>query len=169
MSSTRPFTDTPQFRVMRRLMGAANPLVRRILGGRWPGPLGRALMLLRVQGRKSGTVRTVAAGYVREGDVVVAVTSPAYRWWPNLVGGAPVEVRLAERWYRGTGRVVAPDDPAYAETVALHVRARGPRMLRSFGVPVTDDGHVPDEALGDASRRAHLVRIELEAEIPDPR
>jgi hypothetical protein len=164
----RPFTDTRQFKVMRGVMGAASPFIRRVLASRFPGPMAKALMILRVRGRKSGAWKSFPVGYVREGDLVVAVTSPGYTWWPNLLGGAPVQVRLQGRWYAGHGRIVLPDDADYDETVAFQVGKRGPSMLRQFGVPVTDDGRVPDEVRAQAPTRAHMVRIELEGEIPEP-
>jgi hypothetical protein len=34
-------------------------------------------------------------------------------------------------------------------------------MLRGFGIPVTDEGRVPDEARADAPTRAHVVLFEL--------
>jgi deazaflavin-dependent oxidoreductase (nitroreductase family) len=156
------FTDTRRFRTMVRVMNAANPLIRGVLGSRFSGPLGKALMLLRFQGRKSGRWHTTPVSYVREGRVIVVVTSPTYRWWRNVDGGADVEVRVAGRWHRARARLLRPDDPDYDATVALQVRKRGPNMLRGFGVPVDDAGVVPAEARASAPERAHIVRFELE-------
>jgi deazaflavin-dependent oxidoreductase (nitroreductase family) len=162
LSSSRPFTDTRRFKVMRVLVGAANPLVRAMLARGSGGPMAKAVMLLRFRGRRSGRWHTTPVGYVRDGRTIVIVTSPTYRWWRNVVGGADVEVRVDGRWRTGRARLVSPDDPHYDETVALHVDRRGPAMLRSFGVEVDEHGRVPVAARAAAAERAHLVRIELE-------
>ncbi|MEJ7749120.1 MAG: nitroreductase/quinone reductase family protein, partial [Candidatus Limnocylindrales bacterium] len=107
-------------------------------------------------------------GYAREGDRVAVVTSPAYRWWRNVVEPAAVQVRLDGRWHEGVARLVPVDDPIYDEVVALQVRKRGPQMLRTFGVEVTDDGRIASEVRAKASDHAHLVLIELGDPIDRP-
>ena len=64
----RAFTDTRQFKIMRTLVGAANPLITRLLGSRFAGPLAGSLLLLRYQGRRSGRTYTTPVGYAREGE-----------------------------------------------------------------------------------------------------
>ena len=158
---SRSFTDTPQFKIMRAVVGAANPFVKRLLASRFAGPLARNVMLLRFKGRRSGTTFTTPVGYVREGDQVIVVTSPSYKWWHNVIGGAAVEVRLEGRWHDAKALLLTPDDDAYDDAVALQVTKRGPGMLRGFGIPVTDDGRVPTEARATAPTKAHIVHIDL--------
>ncbi len=162
MAEARAFTDTRQFRIMRRVIGATSPLTKRLIDSRFAGPMGKALLLLRYRGRKSGRTFTTPVGYVREGDRVVMVTSPTYKWWPNLVGGADVELRLPEGWRSGRGEVVLPDDPRYDETLAFQVSKRGPGMLRGFGLDVDDQGRIHPESRVTAAKKAHLVLITLE-------
>ncbi len=168
----RPFSDTPQFKVMRVVVGVFNPLIRRLLGSRFAGPMANNLMLLRFRGRTSGSWHTTPVGYAREGNQVVVVTSPTYRWWRNVVEPAPVQVRLDGRWFDAIARVLRPDDPeddpAYNAAVAMQVRKRGPRLLRGFGIPVTDDGQVPTFVRATAGTRAHIVQMELSSGIPSP-
>ncbi len=158
----RAFTETRQFKVMRTVVGAGNPLMRRLLDSRFAGPMGKNLLLLRYRGRKSGRTITTPVGYVRDGDRVVMVTSPSYRWWPNFVGGAEAELRLPEGWRTGRAEVVMPDDPRYDEVVALQVAKRGPGMLKGFGLDVDDRGHVRPEAKPTATEKAHLVLVALD-------
>ncbi len=155
------FTDTRRFRVMRRVIGALNPLMKRLIDSPLGGPMNRQLLLLRYRGRKSGRTFTAPVGYVRDGDRIVMVTSPTYRWWPNFVGGADAELRLPEGWRRGRVEVVLPDDPRYDEVVALQVSKRGPGMLRGFGLDVDDQGRVPAESKATAATKAHVVLVEL--------
>lgn len=161
MAESTPFTETRRFRAMRAAVGAGNPLVKRLLDSRVAGPMARQVLLLRYRGRRSGRTFTTPVGYVRDGDRIVMVTSPAYRWWPNFVGGAQAELRLPEGWRRATVDVVPPDDPRYDDVVALQVGRRGPGMLRGFGVEVDDAGHVSSEAKATASAHAHLVLATL--------
>ena len=165
----RAFSDTPQFRVMRAVMRAVTPAIRWSLGRGSGTPMARSLLLLRFRGRRSGSWHTTPVGYAREGDVVVIVTSPTYAWWRNIRDGADVDVRLDGAWREGRARIVGPDDPAYDETVALQVRRRGTGMLRGFGVPVGDDGHVAAEDRDRAAGRAHIVRVELGGPAPETR
>ncbi len=158
----RAFVETRRFKAMRRVVGAMNPLMRRLLDSRFSGRMARQLLLLEFRGRKSGRTFRTPVGYVRRGDRVVMVTSPAYTWWHNLVGGAPVRVRLADGWHGAHGEVVMPDDPRYDEVVALQVSGRGPGMLRGFGLAVDDAGHLAPEAKATATQHAHLVLVELE-------
>lgn len=157
------FTETRMFRVMRRVIGAMNPLVKRLIDSSLGRPLNKQLLLLRYCGRKSGRTFTTPVGYVRDGDTVVMVTSPTYRWWPNFVGvgGADAELRLPEGWRRGRVEVVTPGDPRYDETVALQVSRRGPGMLRSFGLDVDDRGRVSAESKATAATKAHVVLVTL--------
>jgi deazaflavin-dependent oxidoreductase (nitroreductase family) len=157
-----PFTETRRFKVMRTVMGAANPAVKALLGSRFAGPMARNLMLLRFTGRNSGRTYTTPVGYVRERDDVVVVTSPTYQWWKNVREGAGVEVRLDGSWRRARARVVPPSDPEFDRAVAIQVKGRGPGMLRGFGVPVDDAGHVPADARADLDTKALIVLVELE-------
>lgn len=159
--SNTPMTDTRRFKVMRGIVGAANPVVRRLLDSRFAGPMARALLLLRYRGRRSGRTFATPVGYVRDGDRVVLVTSPSYGWWPNMVGGADVELRLPEGWRRGRAEVVFPDDPRYDETVALQVAKRGPAMLRGFGIEVDGAGRITPAAKATATQHAHIVLVTL--------
>ncbi len=162
MAETQAFTDTRQFRIMQRVIGATNPLTKRLLDSRFAGPMAKALLLLRYRGRKSGRTFTTPVGYVRDGDRIVMVTSPTYRWWPNLVGGADVELRLPDGWRKGRGEIVMPDDPRYDETLAFQVARRGPAMLRGFGLDVDDEGRLAPESRQTATTKAHLVLVTLE-------
>lgn len=165
--AVRSFTDTRRFKVMRVMVGVANPFVRRLLASRYGGRAAKALLLLEVRGRVTGRSFRTPVGYVRDGDRIVVVTSPSYTWWRNVVGGAAVRVRLPEGWREATARVLQPDEPAYDAAIATQVAARGTAILRGFGLSVTDDGILSDRARASATDHAHLVQIDL-APLPAP-
>jgi len=165
MIESTPFTETRRFKVMRVVVGTTNPLTKRLLDSRFAGPMAKQLLVLRYRGRKSGKTFSTPVGYVRDGERIVIVTNPTYRWWPNFVGGAQAELRLPEGWRHATVEVVPPDDPRYDEVVALQVAKRGPGMLRGFGVEVDDAGHVSTEAKATAPARAHMVLATLQGPV----
>ncbi len=167
MSAT-PLTETRRSKVMRSLIGALNPAITALLGSRVGGRMNKSLLLLRFQGRKSGRWYTTPVGFVRVDDRCILVTSRSYQWWKNVRHGADVTVRVDGAWHAARARVVPPDDPEYATIVAQQVAARGPGMLRGFGVPVDDDGRVPEEARGDADKQALLVEVVLGPTIEAP-
>jgi len=145
--TTTSFTDTRRFKVMRTLVGVANPFVRRLLARRRPG--------------RWGCGHRAPHRAPHRGDRIVVVTSPSYAWWKNVITGADVRVRLPEGWRDATARVLQPDQPAYDAAIVTQVAARGPGMLRGFGLPVTDDGILPASARATATDHAHLVQIDL--------
>jgi len=165
MTASTPFIETRRFKVMRVVVGTTNPLTKRLLDSRLAGPMAQQLLVLRYRGRKSGKTFSTPVGYVRDGERIVIVTNPTYRWWPNFVGGAEADLRLPEGWRHAIVEVVPPDDPRYDEVVALQVAKRGPGMLRGFGVEVDDGGHVSTEAKASASARAHMVLATLQGPV----
>jgi deazaflavin-dependent oxidoreductase (nitroreductase family) len=56
------------------------------------GVLSKNLLLLRFSGRKSGKRYELPVAYVRQGNSIMIATKA--KWWQNLRGGAPVELRL---------------------------------------------------------------------------
>ena len=157
----KAFTDTRAFKVMRTLVGLGNPFVKRLLDSRFGGPMSRNLLLLEFTGRTSGKTFRTPVGYVRDGDRIVIVTSPTYQWWKNVVGGAPVRVRVAEGWRAAHARVLMPDDAGYDRAVETQVAKRGPGMLKGFGVDVDEAGRIDPAARAAAPSHAHIVEIML--------
>ena len=158
----RAFTETRQFKVMRIVVGAGNPLMRRLLDSRLAGPMAKKLLLLRYRGRKSGRTITTPVGYVRDGDRVVMVTSPSYRWWPNFVGGAEAELRLPEGWRTGRGRGRHAGRPALRRdrrTPGREARTRDAPRVRARR-STTRVTCVPRRS-ATATAKAHLVLVTL--------
>lgn len=102
----------------------------RTRAGRRPA---RSLLGLRVTGVRSGRTFDLPVQYAvqpsPEGDVLIAVPLHHERktWWRNLLLVARLEVLYAGRWQPTYGRVVGPEDPAHAATLAAYV-SRWPRV-----------------------------------------
>jgi deazaflavin-dependent oxidoreductase (nitroreductase family) len=164
MSASTPARTRPA-----RLFRITNPIMRRLLTIGSGGRLGRALILIRFEGRKSHRWYTTPVAFARDGDRLIVVTLAGYSWWRNLVGGAGVDVRIEGRWRAGEARVVGADDPEFDELVALEVRLRGPKGMRRFGVQVDDEGRMSAAARSEAATKLRLVEIVLGGDAPASR
>ena len=141
------------------LLRLLNPLMRRLLDSPLHWPLSRWFAVLAWTGRKTGRRHTTPVSFVREGRTAYVTTGD--RWWRNLVDGAPVAMRIAGRWRKGTAAPLM--DPADS-------RAQHERLFREHawfrllaGIPRGPEGG-PDIAAVARSVTAGrvLVRIELE-------
>ena len=144
MASSTPAAAAPQSepgnRIMRRVVGAANPIVRSLLGGPLHGPLSRALLLLRLRGRRTGRVISTPVGYTFDGDRVIVVTSASYRWWRNVADDTEVHARVRGQWWLGRARILDAATPEHAATVDRFVELRGEKPAIQFGLRPASDG-----------------------------
>jgi len=102
-------------RPRRRRLG--NAFVRALLRSPAHRLLSGSLVLIRVRGRRTGTLRTFPVMYAREGDSLWVVCGEADRksWWRNLQEPAPVGLRLRGKEYRARGRaILGRREPAIA-------------------------------------------------------
>ena len=105
------------FEVWNRVV---NPLVRLLLRSPAHRVVGGRMALITVTGRRSGRTFTIPTGCRRDGDrVTIEVGWPESKlWWRNLTGGgAPVELDIARKHYRG--HAVARGDEASGVTVEV--------------------------------------------------
>ncbi|MBE0689814.1 MAG: nitroreductase family deazaflavin-dependent oxidoreductase [Anaerolineae bacterium] len=109
MNETRTISQSPWITFVR----LQNPLMKWLLGSPLHFFASRTYMLITVTGRKTGKRYTTPVQYAQTGDELVIVTSEAYRWWRNLIGGAEVELRLRGRSAHGVAQVTA--DPKAVE------------------------------------------------------
>jgi hypothetical protein len=82
-----------------------NRVVKLILGSPAHGMMSDRLIVLTVTGRRTGKKRTFPVAYRQEGDkLLLHVDWPERKvWWKNLIGGAPVTVRLRGQVRHGRG------------------------------------------------------------------
>jgi hypothetical protein len=131
--------------------------MRRLLESPAHWPWSRWFAVLVWSGRKTGRRYSTPVAYVREGSTCYVTTGD--RWWRNLVGGAPVAMRIAGRWQQGNAVALTDAEQSRAEHERLF---RGHPWFRVLaGIP-TSRGGGPDTA---AVRRAVaagriLVRVE---------
>lgn len=95
--------------MFKRFSPVVNAVVKLLLRSPLQRVLGRRLLLITFTGRRSGRSYTTPTRYIRDGADIVVFSERSRRWWRNLEGGAPVQVRVAGETLRGTGWVVPPD------------------------------------------------------------
>jgi hypothetical protein len=139
------------------LLRLLNPFLRWLLASPVHWPLSRWFAVLAWSGRKTGRRYSTPVSFVREGSTAYVTTGD--RWWRNLIGGAPVTMRIAGRLYSGNAMPVTDPEQSRVEHERLFHEHRWFRFLA--GIPRGAEGG-PDPA---AVRRAVtagrvLVRIE---------
>lgn len=131
-----------------------NALLTRVL--RRPSRAGRALMLLRVRGRRSGrTIETPVARQEIDGALACLTNSP---WRHNFAGGTECEIVLDGRVRPARGELVTGVDQVVAAYREVMDRV-GPGGYRRTGLTVTVDRPPTDDELADAVRRYGLSYV----------
>jgi hypothetical protein len=120
-------------------------------------PLSRWFAVLVWRGRKTGRRYSTPVSYVREGDSSYVTTGD--RWWRNLIGGAPVAMRIAGRWHQGRAVVIADPEQSQVEHQRLFHLHPWFRVLA--GIPRGREGG-PDRDAVDRSVAAGRVLVRIE-------
>lgn len=115
--------------LLRKLIRLQNPLMKWILRSPFHGFVSGFYLIVTVTGRKSGQRYEIPVQYHQEGETLWIVTSKEYRWWRNLVGGAPVTVYLHHRTY---------DACATPSTDRAAIREALTRIYPNFAQRMTD-------------------------------
>lgn len=89
-----------------------NRIVKFLLNTPFHGLVSGSLMLITFTGRKSGKIYTTPVQYGREGNTVTFFSQKQRSWWKNLLGGAPVNLRLQGRDVQGTAEALPDTDEA---------------------------------------------------------
>ena len=139
-----------------------NPLVRAILRSPLHGLLDRWLILLRIQGRRSGAQLEFPVLYAQDGKTLVVLVGwhREKQWWRNLETGAPVRVVLRGVTLDGRAEVIAPGSDATEACIRDYMRRiRG--VAKELHVRLGPDGEPNAQDLRAAAERTLLVRVAL--------
>ena len=140
-------------------MRVMNVIPRLVLRSPLHGLMDGKVLLLGFTGRQSGRRYTTPMSYVRVGDEVFMTTGAP--WWKNLVGGAPVEMRLGGRSRRGFAEALTREEDV-AEVLGTILRLY-PEYRRFVGVTVDEDGRPEEETVLEAARGGRVgIRVRLE-------
>ena len=77
------------------------------------------IMLVTFTGRKSGKTYTTPVSYMQTDGAVTLFTHAT--WWRNLVGGAPVTLRIRGKQVQGKTDVIEDNPKAVAEGLSAHL------------------------------------------------
>ncbi len=145
------------FRLLNRYL--MTPMTRVGMGAWLSTPVGGAMVLLRIRGRKSGIVRETPLNYViAEGSLwVIAGFGPRTEWYRNLVADRRVEAILPGRRITGTATEVRA--PAVRRRIipALLRSTPGPSLLAGL-----DPWHTPVDRLLESLAFVPLLRIDAD-------
>ena len=140
------------------VLGALNPIIRILLDSPLHWPLSRWFAILAWTGRKSGRRYSTPVSYVRDGATVWITTGD--KWWHNLSGGAPVDMRLGGRWHSAQG--VAITDRARSRTEHQRLFREHGWFRWLSGIPASRGGEPDARAIDRALQAGRtLVRVDL--------
>lgn len=151
------------FRLLNRWL--MTPMIRAGLGPWLSTPVGGAMVLLRIRGRKSGIVRETPLNYlIAEGSLwVIAGFGPRTEWYRNLAADRRVEAVLPGRVITGVATEVRA--PAVRRRII-------PDLLRSTGGPSLlaglDPWRTPIDRLLESLAFVPLLRIDADQGRLDP-
>jgi hypothetical protein len=124
--------------------------------------MGRAIAVLRLTGRRSGARYTIPVSYQRNDGSVTIITKRLRTWWRNLIGGAPVAIRLAGVDHAGTATAVAGGEELFDAVAAfLHGRRID---ARAYGLELRVDGSVDPDDLRQIIDELVVVEVRLSSE-----
>ncbi len=145
MNTQNTSTPTPERRgppMPRFMIKLMNPLMKALLSSPFHGRVSKSLMLLSFTGRKSGKRFTTPVGYLRQGSTILVFSHSA--WWKNLIGGAPVSMRIQGQTIPGLAKPV--DDPLEIKSMVRDlIAANGEERARQMGFWVSDSDASPQE------------------------
>ena len=120
--------------------------------------LSKSRLVLSFTGRRSGTRYSTPVNYLQRGCELLITTDS--KWWRNLEGGVPVEVRLRGRQVRATAEAIRDPERVADALTALIVDHRAYGRWAHVHV---DAGGVPDaaEVRAEVARGRVLVRVLL--------
>ncbi len=122
------------------------------------GMVSKTMLLITFTGRKSGKTYTTPVDYSQDGDQVTIFTHA--NWWKNLIGGAPVALRMRGRDLQGIAEPVAEDKGVVAAGLMDHLR-KVRSDAKYYGVTFDDQNNPNAEEVEKAAQTAVMVRIRL--------
>ena len=124
------------------------------------GLMSGGVLLITFRGRKSGRRYSTPANYIREGNSILITTDSP--WWKNLVGGAPVSLRIRGREIEGIAEAIT--DPGQIQLALQAMMERFPSYGSFANIRRDHDGRPRTEDLARAIAEGRvLVRVHLTA------
>jgi hypothetical protein len=126
------------------------------------GIMSKNTLLVTFIGWKSGNVYTTPTNYSQDGEIIRIVSFRYRVWWQNLVGKAPVTLRLRGEDVRGDADVLTDD-----RSVAQGLRAYLQPMLsfsKYFDIDLDENGQLITEDIHEAAKTRVIVEVTVDRE-----
>ena len=135
-----------------------NSMMKFMLQSPFHSSVSQSIMLITFTGRKTGKRYSTPIRYVRTADKVIAFTQE--KWWKNLQGGAPVELRLAGQKVRGIPKPVTGENTPLQHQLTDFLKYF-PSDAKYYAVKVDKQGQPnPDDVL-KAAQNTIMLEIQV--------
>jgi deazaflavin-dependent oxidoreductase (nitroreductase family) len=122
------------------------------------GLVSKTVLLITFTGRKSGKTYTTPVSYSQSDGHVTIFTHA--NWWENLLGEAPVILRIRGQEIQGLAEPVADDKVAVAAGLTEHLR-KVPSDARYYGVTFDEHGIPRAEEVEKAVQSTVMISVRL--------
>lgn len=139
-----------------------NGIMSFILKSPFHGMLSANTMLVTWSGNKSGKIYSTPVNYQRIGENLVTTSLRRRTWWRSLRNNRTVDLLLAGKHVKATGRIMETDESVAGALKAFFEAA--PYMTRYFNLAL-DENHqpLPEEIAREAPKRV-VVYFSVENE-----
>lgn len=135
-----------------------NDFMAWVLRSPFHGMLSSGMMLITINGRKTGKNYTTPVGYYQEEGCLWVITSRERIWWRNLLGGSRVSLLLKRKLVQGEAEVEL-DEGAVAMRMVEYLR-HVPQAARQMGIRIVNN--VPDtEDIARTAKDRLFIKIKL--------
>lgn len=156
--ATQPISNSPS--TITAQTGGMPPLVNRLMNWLLRSPFHRmvssSILTITFTGRKSGKMYTTPLSYTQQGGQFIVFTHS--QWWKNLLGGAPVTIRVQGRDIKGYAEAIAGDRTTILPYLRIHL-TQLTRDLRYYDVKLDANGKPNEADLAQAAAQSVLIRI----------
>jgi hypothetical protein len=145
-----------------RIMTKLNPWVVRLLESRAHGLLSRGLIVVHVEGVRSGKCYNIPVGYQRQEDSLIVLVSKSRRknWWRNYRVEIPIRITVRGETKSGLASLVDKESEMFRRCVSITFK-RVPGLSRQFGVAHIGRAGLSTEDWAVVKLEAEAVVIKL--------
>jgi deazaflavin-dependent oxidoreductase (nitroreductase family) len=133
-----------------------NNTMKFVLSSPLHGLVSKTVLLITFTGRKSGKTYTTPVSYSQSDGHVTMFTHA--NWWENMLGEAPVTLRIRGQEIQGLAEPVADDKVAVAAGLTEHLR-KVPSDARYYGVTFDEHENPRAEEVEKAVQSVVMIRI----------
>ncbi len=135
-----------------------NPIMMWLLRSPLHGMLSSSTMIITYTGRKSGKTFSTPVNYVRDGEVLWAISFRRRTWWRNL-RDTPVTVRVRGKDLAGVAKAIT-DEPQVTDCLMAYLR-QAPQIAKYIGVSLDANGQPKPQDVAEAAKTRVMVRVQL--------